>query len=114
MTFTCYQLAPPGAAAASGDLIARLVRKELGVAGPGRHIVEVTPWSGWVRYYDKQRLWQERPVVLPSREQARSLAETWIRRYATLFTDNPTLPSEVRALQLAPAHAQPRELSVLA
>jgi len=114
VTFTCYQLAPPGAAAASGDLIARLIRKELGVADPGRHVVEVTPWSGWVRYYDKQRLWQDRPVVLPSREQAQTLAETWIKRYAALLTNNPALPSDARGLQLAPARAQPTELSVLA
>jgi hypothetical protein len=41
----CYELAPPGAAAKAADAIARVIRRELGVADPARHVLEVTPWS---------------------------------------------------------------------
>lgn len=110
----CYKLAPPGAAAKAADPIARLIRKELGVAEPERHVVEVTPWSGWIRYYDRKRLWQDRVVALPSRAQAQEKAEAWLRTYAALLTGNPALPDEVRSLQLAPGQAKAQDLMALA
>jgi hypothetical protein len=109
----CYKLAAPGAAAKAADPIARVIRRALGVADPTRHVIEVTPWSGWVRYYDRKKLWQERPAVLPAAEQARAKAETWLRTYAGLLANNGALPDEVRSLQLAPSQAKPQDLMVL-
>ena len=110
----CYELAPQGALASAADQVALVIRKELGVAEPTRHIVEVTPSSGWVRYYDRARLWQKQPAQLPSRDQALAKAEAWMKRYAKLMLANPALPDSVQSLQLAPAQARPQDLAVLA
>jgi hypothetical protein len=112
---TCYELAPPGALAREADAVARLVRSALGVADPARHAVDVSAWSGWIRYVDQQLLWGGKPADLPPREQAQRRAEDWLRAFAKqLAPGGRQLPDAIAALAICPANFRPMELVAVA
>lgn len=111
----CHALAPPGALAREADAVAGLVRAALGVADPVRHTVDVSAWSGWIRYVDQALLWGERPAELPPRDQAQRLAEEWLRTFAKQVTPGGRqLPESIAALAICPANFRPMELVAVA
>lgn len=110
---SCYELAPPGTVAREATAVAALVRRVLGVPDSDRHLVSISPYSGWIHYQDRERLWRNREVAIVNGPAAMRVAEERVTLLLRALSDQAQLPESLRRLALAPAQLRPAGASVL-
>jgi len=81
-----YALVNPGDALAAESIVRRLIFSVLGVSDAARHVVRVSPSTGWITYRDREALWRPRPAVrLPDETQTRQRCDDFLRQLGAAF-----------------------------